>query len=346
MTEKTTLSKKGFSADWFLRGALTKIGDAFDKLTGRKWIPSSSLATSELIERMKKLLESEAKAVPGKGIVVPHNIKLKMQWDKFSTDSDTAIAKLENELLTAAADHINDSLYYTYSPLKVEVKPDYFTQGVTLLVSFEKFSGEEHEAASNVTIPAINVKSELPNSPPTRPVGGEIFIARFELNGSRKDRRLEFTIGGRLSVGRTSSSDLMIDDPSVSKIHASLVIDSENCLSVADTGSTNGTFINGERIAYGVARRLAESDRVKFGMVEVIFEHVPQAPAADENDVTEDISAKETVEIGGFEFTSRAASDSALGDHANTLAEKTLDIDPKSTDDLNSDGGSDVESDK
>src|SRR5437879_4046409 len=112
MVDKTPVSKKGFSADWLMRGALTKIGDTVDRLTGRRWIPSSSLATSELIERMKKLLDAEAKDVPGKGTVVPHNIKLKMQWDKFSTDADDALAKLEYELLIAAADHINDSLYY------------------------------------------------------------------------------------------------------------------------------------------------------------------------------------------------------------------------------------------
>jgi len=297
MTGKTTAPKKGFSADWFLQGALTKIGDTFDKLTGRKWVPSSSLATSELIERMKKLLDSESKSVPGKGVVVPHNIKLKMQWDKFSTDSDTAIAKLENELLTAAADHINDSLYYTYAPLKLEVKPDYFTQGVTLFVSFDKFSSDEQEAALNVTIPAINVMNAPFNSSPSTTIAGEVFIARFELNGSRRDRRLEFPSNGRLSVGRAGNSDLMIDDVSVSKIHASLVIDREHRLSVADTGSTNGTFINEERIPYGMAQRVAEDARVKFGVVEVIFEYVPQLRAVDEKDAAQS-TVGETVEVG------------------------------------------------
>src|SRR5580765_7671021 len=121
MTDKAPVSKKGFTAEWLMRGALTKIGDTIDRLTGRRWIPSSSLATSELVARIKKLLDEEAKEVPGKGIVVPHNSKLKMQWDKFSTDADDALEKLEYELLAAAADHINDSLYYTYAPLRIEV---------------------------------------------------------------------------------------------------------------------------------------------------------------------------------------------------------------------------------
>src|SRR5258708_2348044 len=125
MTEKPPVSKKAFSADWFLRGALTKIGDTFDRLTGRRWVPSSSLARRELMDRIKKLPDAGEKDVQGKGKVAPHNIKLKIQWDKFSTDAEAALRRLQNELLTATADHINDSLYYTYAPLAIEVKPDY-----------------------------------------------------------------------------------------------------------------------------------------------------------------------------------------------------------------------------
>jgi hypothetical protein len=39
-------AKKGISADWLVRGVLTKIGDIVDRLTGRRYKPSSSLATA------------------------------------------------------------------------------------------------------------------------------------------------------------------------------------------------------------------------------------------------------------------------------------------------------------
>ena len=141
MTEKkeAPAAQKKLSPDWFVRGVLTKIGDTFDRLTGRDWKPTSSLATSELIERLKSCSTSEVRETEGKGHFVPHNIKLKMQWDKFSTDAEEALKKLENELLTAAIDHINDNRYHTYAPLKVEVKPDYFTEGVKLFASFDEF---------------------------------------------------------------------------------------------------------------------------------------------------------------------------------------------------------------
>jgi len=45
----------------------------------------------------------------------------------------------------------------------------------------------------------------------------------------------------------------------------------EGTLLVADTGSTNGTHINGVRIPYGEARSIADGDVVAFGEVEVRF---------------------------------------------------------------------------
>ena len=75
--------------------------------------------------------------------------------------------------------------------------------------------------------------------------------------------------GKRLNVGRASDNELMLNDASVSKIHGALLMTSEGTLLVADTGSTNGTYINGRRIAYGESRLIEDGDVVGFGDVEV-----------------------------------------------------------------------------
>ena len=80
-----------------------------------------------------------------------------------------------------------------------------------------------------------------------------------------------------MSVGRTGSNELVIDDSSVSKIHASLSIGADDALLAADTGSTNGTFINDVRIAYGKAVRFEMGEKLRFGDVEVVFESMPGA---------------------------------------------------------------------
>ncbi len=265
------------SADWFVQGALTRIGDIFDRLTGRGWKPASSLATSQLIEKMKSMLDTEARTNGGERRYVPHNIGLRMQWDKFSTDSEKSIEKLRNEFLTAAVDHINDRHYYTYAPLSVEIKPDYFTSGVKLLVSFEKFSEDEAEAAINVSDAAATDDAAAETAADSeKPVA---VTAGFELNATPQTRRLSFAPGERVSVGRTKENGLAIDDISISKYHATMMLNAERRLVVADTGSTNGTFVNGKRISYGKAIELGEGDKLKFGAINVSFEIAPVEPA-------------------------------------------------------------------
>ena len=314
MTDKISTSiKKSASPDWFVRGVLSRVGETFDRFTGRNWKPSSSLATSELIERLKFLLDAEVKDEGAKGKFVPHNIKLLMQWDKFSTDAESALKKLEYELLTAAIDHINDKRYHTFAPLNLEIKPDYFTEGVKLRASFEKFADEDgREASVNVTVPdlrnvILNPVEEQPSAPEK-----QIFAAEFTAGGNLKQVKLAFGEKERKSIGRTKENDLVIDDASISKIHAAFVLNSDRQLMVADTGSTNGTFVNGERIAYGRAFVIKPGDKLRFGTVEVALEHF--ASEAEES-AAEDFSPKK--EYANFDQTLFVAENSTVAPNSD-----------------------------
>jgi EAL domain-containing protein (putative c-di-GMP-specific phosphodiesterase class I) len=72
---------------------------------------------------------------------------------------------------------------------------------------------------------------------------------------------------GRFQVGRRSDIHLCLAHPSVSKAHAEFVA-SEAALFVRDLGSTNGTFVNGERIS--VDTPIDERDVVQFSDFEFI----------------------------------------------------------------------------
>ena len=310
--------------DWLVQGVLTKLGETFDSLTGRKWTPSSSLATSELIERLKHLLDSEVRDLGVRGKYVPNNLKLKMQWDKFSTDSEQALKKLETELLTAAVDHINDNRYHTFAPLKFEIKPDYFTEGVKLNVSFDNFAEEDSEAEMNVTMPSINLNNAVLPANTFENDGVETFIARYSANGTQQETKLRFQKNQRLSVGRTKENDLSINDSSVSKIHATLALNAENALMVADTGSTNGTFVNGQRISYGNAAAVGNDDTVGFGSVDVKFEYVAKPTEIVE---TFDSPLDNSVTINGLEFKTRTDTSGAY--EANDLENEAFEVETR-----------------
>jgi hypothetical protein len=74
--------------------------------------------------------------------------------------------------------------------------------------------------------------------------------------------------GGRAAVGRQGSPDIDISlqDPTISSRHAAVLIDAASGgISVEDTGSTNGTFVNDEHIGFNGRRDLRDGDRLRFG---------------------------------------------------------------------------------
>ena len=97
--------------------------------------------------------------------------------------------------------------------------------------------------------------------------------------------------GRVLLVGRSIACDLPVRDPSISRRHAELAIDTSGLsLAVSDLGSMNGTFVNGLRVTTATAR---PGDQVTFGRS--IFElrnetdetlEVPAEPAGDALDAT------------------------------------------------------------
>lgn len=51
-----------------------------------------------------------------------------------------------------------------------------------------------------------------------------------------------------ITIGKDQSNDIQIEDISVSRFHLQLVIDKKKEVTVIDLSSTNGTYINGQRI--------------------------------------------------------------------------------------------------
>jgi pSer/pThr/pTyr-binding forkhead associated (FHA) protein len=73
-----------------------------------------------------------------------------------------------------------------------------------------------------------------------------------------------------VSVGRRSGSDLVLEwDERVSRLHARFERAGEAWTLVDDGFSTNGTFVNGERLTG--TRQLEDGDSLQFGTTTVVF---------------------------------------------------------------------------
>jgi len=249
-----------------LRRILEGMGDVVDRKFGRTVEPKSGLTTSKLIERMKRLIDERARVEGSKGRIAPHHLVLKVEWGTHSEAPPEILSDLKNEVLAAAIDHINDHRYRTLAPVSVEAEVDIFTTGISVDPNFGDFEEElrREDEAKRAAKTGVPIPAAAPPMPDIE------VIARVTLSHGTREVPLVFKPGGkRLNVGRASDNDLMLNETSVSKIHAALLMTSEGTLLVADTGSTNGTYINGRRITYGESRLIEDGDVVGFGDVEV-----------------------------------------------------------------------------
>jgi FHA domain len=253
-----------------MRRLLEGFGEAVDRKLGRVVDTKSGLTTSTLIHRMTRLIDERCRDEGQKGRIAPHLLKLKVEWGTHSEAPADLIKELEAELLAAGVDHINDHRYRTLAPVRIETEVDIFTSGVSVDPSFGEFEEQlrqrDEQRRRAQELGETNIPKALPH------VSDISLVAHVLALGETKDISLRMTPGGRrLSVGRGTDNDLHFNDPSVSKVHATLMVNREGTLFLADAGSTNGTFINGRRIAYGEARQVEEGDVVGFGDIEVRF---------------------------------------------------------------------------
>lgn len=272
-TEKKGAEKKRDEAlvERLLRRVFDRVGAVVDKKLGRAGEVHEGFTTSRLVERMQRLIDERVREDGRRGRIAPHLMKLKVEWGTHAEAEDEAIKELENELLAAAIDHINDSRLRTLAPVQVETIVDIFTSGIAVEPSYGEFEAEleaEDEERRRVSAGELPIpKTEL-----TTQAKGVGVTARVTIARETEETALAFKPGGRrVNVGRATDCDLSLNHGSVSKIHAALVMNREGTLLVSDTGSTNGTFINGRRLAYGEARQIEDGDVVSFGDVEVRF---------------------------------------------------------------------------
>lgn len=71
-------------------------------------------------------------------------------------------------------------------------------------------------------------------------------------------------------IGRGRKADIIINDPFLSALHAEFTLDSDNNWQISDLSSTNGTFVNEDKITTEPCA-LKTGDIIKMGQLSYIF---------------------------------------------------------------------------
>ncbi|HMQ03096.1 MAG TPA: DUF5715 family protein [Pyrinomonadaceae bacterium] len=83
----------------------------------------------------------------------------------------------------------------------------------------------------------------------------------LHITSGHQSRTVE--LGDELTIGRTPDAHLVLDDAGLSRVNTTIFREGDEVL-VVDENSTNGTFLNGERIS-GRPRLLKNGDHLKIG---------------------------------------------------------------------------------
>ncbi|MES1183256.1 MAG: DUF4388 domain-containing protein [Myxococcales bacterium] len=86
------------------------------------------------------------------------------------------------------------------------------------------------------------------------------FALRF-ISGKYQGGEYPLAEGQEIVIGRSSELDMVLVEEMVSRKHARIAL-TDGTISIEDLGSTNGTFVNGEKVQQGTLR---EGDRVLIG---------------------------------------------------------------------------------
>lgn len=76
-----------------------------------------------------------------------------------------------------------------------------------------------------------------------------------------------FLADSRVTIGRLDTNEIPIPDPGLSRHHAEISPENGQYI-LTDLGSTNGTFVNGKRVA---EKTLKDGDKIGIGKVSLVF---------------------------------------------------------------------------
>ena len=95
------------------------------------------------------------------------------------------------------------------------------------------------------------------------PKGRRGNVGRFVVIEPKATRGSAFAVGDELTIGRAATCTIgMPNDTFVSQLHARIYREAGSTM-IEDLGSTNGTYLNGKRVA--APERVAKGDRVQIG---------------------------------------------------------------------------------
>ncbi len=217
---------------------------------------SSSLELAELVSSVEREIASKAR---GKHARIPTTFLFSMESEDYHRLYAQSVI---DTLYLAAAKAIILYDASATAPLVIRLKEDDSIQrGRYELRASE---AEEEDTAQTLVLEKRGLVRE---ASAMRPMDSLTFAALSVLTGPDRETAIELGTGD-VHIGRKAQNELILTDANVSRTHAWIAYERHRHI-LHDANSTNGTFVNDERVRSACLR---EGDIIRMGETTIRYE--------------------------------------------------------------------------
>ena len=235
-----------------VRKFFEKLGGAIDFTLRRPSSPQIKTDVTALIHPLENAIEAKLRH-EGSRVIAPNLIELRYDYETYQQLTGKRRVFLERELRLSVYEYIHNRRYTTLGDVEVKLAYDMFTRKLSIKARFP-----------DETV-AVASETATPNTAPLKP-------AKFTITLRARAFEIRAESDTRITVGRTHDNALIIENSSVSSVHAAFTTSANGTIFVSDLGSSNGTFVNGVQIVMGEKTIVKSGDRLRLGDIEVTLE--------------------------------------------------------------------------
>lgn len=234
----------------------------------------SEVQPVEIASAIRRAMDDRAALLGHGRAMVPNLYTIELSTTDYERLGDYE-DELAEDLVAAAQEHADSQGYQPGGPLEVVlIEGEGLETGVFRVrpATAKRPGGDGHGYAQHEPAPAP-ARSHAPGGtaideqPPVRQARVNPSARPWlDIAGDRYP-----LLGSLTTLGRDESADVVVDDPGVSRRHSEIRVTTDGphlVTSIRDLNSTNGTFVNGERIT---SQRLEDGDRVTIGRTSATF---------------------------------------------------------------------------
>ena len=224
-------------------GAFEKIEkgveNAVDNMFSRAF--RSDLKPVELASGIKKSMDDRAAAFARDRTIAPNEFHITLAESDFDKIQEWGEDELIDELTAVAKKHATSQRYTFLGPIAIS------------------FASSPELTRGKITVRSSSRRGAV--APATTPDATEQNPI-IDVDGTR------YVLTGAVTViGRGSSSDIVVDDPGVSRRHLELKVTPAGVIAT-DLGTTNGSYVEGHRIT---AATLLDGNTLTIGHTTIMF---------------------------------------------------------------------------